>query len=252
LVLGRVAYPGSYAILYGMATLSLFMGWVSFLFIKEPRLDLPPVAKTRPPLFAEAWSLVKSDRSFMLYIVSRALLTLSFAGTSFFPVFLVEAHNLPVSVSGTFALITAATFVVVNPLLGAVADRVGYKPVFVVSFASLVTGAILGLLGVPRPISFGLIALAAISQSVNLFAFNMTLEFAPKGQIPTYIGVSGLFVGIAAPLAVVIGYLVDRLGYDVMFWITGVTAGLGMLVMLFGVEEPRVARRRLNQPDTPI
>ena len=206
----------------------------------------------REPVVREAVLLLTSNRSFTLYIVSRAFLIISFAGTAFFPVYLVETYGLPDSVSGVFALITAATFVVVNPVLGLMADRVGYKPVFVTSFASLGAAAVLGAIGMPATVAYVLIVLTAISQSVNMFAFNMTVEFAPPGQVPTYIGVSGLLIGLAALLSLAVGRLVDLYGYLVVFLVTGATALLGMAVMVFGVEEPRVAQRRLNHPDTPI
>lgn len=252
-VLDAVAFPGNYALLYGLASLVLYLGWVAFLFVKEPRVaPVREPAVERGPVLREAMVLLRSNRSFTLYIVSRAFLIVSFAGTAFFPVYLVETHGLPDSITGVFALITAATFVVVNPALGWLADRKGYKPVFIVSFISLGTASLLGAANLATPGAFVLIVLTALSQSVNMFAFNMTVEFAPPGQVPTYIGVSGLIIGLAALLALLVGQLVDRFGYAAVFWVTGVTAVLGLLVMQFGVEEPRVAQRRLNQPDTPI
>jgi hypothetical protein len=251
-VLDRISYPASYGFLYVIGTAVLFMGWVSFLFIKEPVSVPISTDGGRPPRFREAATILRDNRSYLLYNVSRALLIISFAGTAFFPVYLVERHGLPVSVSGVFALITAATFVLVNPILGRVADRIGYKPVFIVSFVSLSLAAILGLVGLPQPVSYVLIFFTALSQSVNMFAFNMTMEFAPPGQVPTYIGITGFLVGLVAPLAVLTGRLVDHFGYGAVFLVTGITAVAGLVVMALGVEEPRVATRRLNQPDTAI
>lgn len=261
LVLDRLAFPGNYSLLYGLATTVLFLALLVFSFVREPRGEgyaEAPAASARgsslPPVtLRERIRLVLGgNANFRRYIVARGLLVLAFATTSFFPVYLVETFGLPDSVSGLFAVLTAATFVLVNPILGLVGDRVGYKPIFVASFLALTSASIVGLLGVEAPGAYVLIVLTAISQSVNLLAWNMTVEFAPAGQVPSYIGVSGFFIGLVAPLGVVTGILVDLFGYGALFALTGAAALAGLAVMVVGVEEPRVAHRRLNQPDLPI
>ncbi|MFW6292539.1 MAG: MFS transporter, partial [Spirochaetota bacterium] len=254
LILERVAYPANYSLLYGIATGVLMLGLLVMSFVREPRRR-DPVPQIATGLWASVERIRRvlgGNRNFRVYIVARGLLVLAFATTSFFPVYLVEEFGLPDSVSGLFAVITAATFVVVNPIFGRLGNRVGYKPVFVVSYVSLGLAAAVGLFAVTAPWAYVLIAFTATSQSVNLLAWNMTVEFAPEGQVPSYIGVSGFFIGLVAPLGILTGVIVDVFGFAGLFVMTAVTAACGLLVMLFGVEEPRVVRRRVNQPDVPI
>lgn len=258
IILDGVAFPGNYALLYGIATVILLLGMLAFSFVREPprpasAVPPPRVIATGPAAMKERMARVLGgNRNFVTYIVARGFLILAFATTSFFPVYLVEEFGLPDSASGVFAVITAATFILVNPIFGRVGNRIGYKPVFVVSYLALAAAALVGLLGMRAPWSYVLIALTATSQSVNLLAWNMTVEFAPVGQIPSYIGVSGFFIGLVAPFAIVTGAIVDRFGFNGLFVMTALTAVAGLIVMAVGVEEPRVARRRLNQPDLPI
>lgn len=254
LILERVAFPANYSLLYGIATAVLMLGLLVMSFVREPRRRHPvPQIATGPRASVERIRRVLGgNRNFRVYIVARGLLVLAFATTSFFPVYLVEEFGLPDSVSGLFAVITAATFVVVNPIFGRLGNRVGYKPVFVVSYVSLGLAAAVGLFAVTAPWAYVLIAFTATSQSVNLLAWNMTVEFAPEGQVPSYIGVSGFFIGLVAPLGILTGVIVDVFGFAGLFVMTAITAACGLLVMLLGVEEPRVASRRVNQPDVPI
>lgn len=248
-VLERVAYPGNYSLLYGIATSVLFVGLFAFSRIREPDGE----AVQHPlPARERVKRVVGSSRSYRWYLVARGALILSFATTSFFPVYLVQRFALPDSVSGIFAIITAATFVLINPLLGRMGNRVGYKPVFLTSFAALVGAAAVGLLAVPERAAYTLIAFTAIAQSVNLLAWNMTVEFAPPGEVASYVGVTGLFVGLVGPLSIVTGFVVQWFGYEGLFVMTGLTGIAGFLAMAAGVEEPRVMQRRLNQPDMPI
>jgi len=254
LVLDRVAFPNNYALLYAIAFVVLCGGLVAFAFIREPEpVPSDDDARSARMSLRERITLVLGGNSnFRRYIVSRALLILAFATTSFFPVYLVEEFGLPDSASGVFAVLTAATFILVNPVFGRIGNRVGYKPIFVVSFLSLAAAAVVGLLGVPAPAAYVLVVLTATSQSVNLLAWNMTVEFAPGGQVPSYIGVSGLFIGLVAPLGLLTGWIVELFGFGALFVTTAITALGGLAVMAIGVEEPRVAQRRLNQPDMPI
>lgn len=254
LILERVAFPANYSVLYGIATGVLMVGLLVMSFVREPRRQAPaPVVATGVRASLERITRVLGgNRNFRVYIVARGLLVLAFATTSFFPVYLVEEFGLSDSVSGLFAVITAATFIVVNPIFGLLGNRVGYKPVFLVSYVSLGLASAVGLFGVAAPWAYVLIAFTATSQSVNLLAWNMTVEFAPEGQVPSYIGVSGFFIGLVAPLGILTGVIVDIFGFAGLFATTAVTAACGLAVMLFGVEEPRVVRRRLNQPDVPI
>ncbi len=254
LILERVAFPANYSLLYGIATGVLMLGLLVMSFVREPRRrhPVPQIATGARASVERIRRVLGGNRNFRVYIVARGLLVLAFATTSFFPVYLVEEFGLPDSVSGLFAVITAATFVVVNPIFGRLGNRVGYKPVFVVSYVSLGLAAAVGLFAVTAPWAYVLIAFTATSQSVNLLAWNMTVEFAPEGQVPSYIGVSGFFIGLVAPLGILTGVIVDVFGFAGLFVMTAITAACGLLVMLLGVEEPRVARRRVNQPDVPI
>ena len=253
-ILDRVAFPGNYSLLYAIASVILFAGMIAFAKIREPTHRVRPTAGPQASSggLARVRSVLASNPDFRAYIVARGLLILAFASTSFFPVYLVERFDLPNSASGIFAVITAATFVLVNPVFGWVGNRIGYKGIMLASYGSLAAAALIGLFTVPAPWAYALIVCAAISQSVNLLSWNMTIEFAPPGQVPTYIGVSGFCMGIVAPFAILSGVIVGAFGFAGLFVMTFVTAIAGAAVMAVGVVEPRVARRRINQPDFPI
>ena len=253
LILERVAFPVNYALLYAIATVILTAGMIVFAQIRESPSRAPaPDSLSNASRISRVTGLLRTDAHFRAYIVARVFMVLSFAGTSFFPIYLVERFGLPDSESGVFAIITAATFVIVNPVFGRIGNRVGYKPVMVVSYGALGVAAVLGFVGVETPWAYALVACTAVGQSVNLLAWNMTVEFAPPGQVPTYIGVSGFLIGIVAPLAILTGVVVDVFGFNGLFVMTGFTAAAGGIIMGFGVREPRVRQRRLNQPDVPI
>ncbi len=249
LILSRVGFPGNYSLLYGIATAILFVGLLVFSTIREPA---GKAVERSLSLRSRVRRVIASSRSYRAYLVARGFLVLAFATTSFFPIYVVERFGLPDSISGVFAIITAATFILVNPVFGRLGNRVGYRPVFLIAFVALAAAGVVGLLGPGRYLAYSLIAFTAVGQSVNLLAWNMTVEFAPEGEVPSYVGVTGLFVGIVGPLSVVTGLIVDWVGFGGIFVMAIVCGICGFLVMMLGVVEPRVMQRRLNQPDMPI
>jgi Na+/melibiose symporter-like transporter len=248
-ILSRLAFPGNYSLLYGVATVVLFAGLVVFATIREPAGK----AVERPlSIGKRVRRVLGSSRSYRAYLIARGFLILAFATTPFFPIYIVERFELPDSVSGLFAIITAATFILVNPVFGRLGNRVGYRPVFLIAFVSLAAAGIVGLTGPGQYLAYSLVAFTAVGQSVNLLAWNMTVEFAPEGEVPSYVGVTGLFVGLIGPLSIVTGLLVDWVGFAGVFVMALAAGVIGFFVMLLGVEEPRVMQRRINQPDVPI
>jgi len=181
----------------------------------------------------------------------RGILVISFATTGFFPVYLADSFELSDSAAGLFSVITAVTFVVVNPAFGRIGNKIGYKLLFVISFVGLASASMIGLMQVTLPSAYLLIVLAALSRAVNLLSFNMTVEFAPAGRVPSFIGVSGLFIGLVAPFGLLLGTLVDHFGYCALFVVTGVTSLLGLIVLTVGVAEPRRSTVALTRPDIP-
>lgn len=269
-ILERTVFPANYTLLFAIATGTLFAGWYVFSRVREPSpaaadgaataaAEPAPAGPVRGPTpmrtlrrsVAIARDVLASSAGFMAYNAMRVVLMLSFAATAFFPVYIVDRLGLGDGAAGVFSILTAATFVVVNPAFGFVGDRIGYKPLFVVSFVALIACSAIGLFATSAFWLYSLIVLSAISRSVNLFAWNMTIEYAPPGRTPSFIGASGLVIGLVAPLAIATGWIVDAFGYGALFAFTGATAIAGATILLLRVREPRLAHREINRPDAP-
>jgi MFS family permease len=248
-VLANIRYPINYTVLFGIATVLLFAGLYSMSRVREPHRAVE--AGERRSVAQRIRFVLGSSASFRWYVVMRSILVISFATTGFFPVYLADSFGLSDSAAGLFTVITAVTFVLVNPAFGRIGNRVGYKLLFGISFAGLIGASVIGITQASLPTAYLLVVLASISRAVNLLSFNMTVEFAPPGRVPSFIGVSGLFMGLIAPLALLLGIVVDHFGYSALFVVTAVTSAAGLAVLIFGVSEPRRATAPLTRPDIP-
>ena len=243
-ILATVAFPLDYGILFIVAFVLLMLCFLVMVFVVEPpAATVKPRAPIRDYL-GRLPALLRANPSFTWFIVARMFFINAFATTAYFPVHLVQEFGLPDAATGIFTLITAGTFIVVNPVLGWLADRSGHKRNFVVANLAVGAGAILGLTSNYYPLSILMIALAAVARSVRLLSgFPMTMDFCREHEVPTYIGIVGLFLAPASLLSILTGVAAERFGLDALFAIAVGLSIVSLGIFLFLVPEPRSGSR---------
>ena len=211
------------------------------LFVREPEA---PQVRTRSGVrerLGDLPGLLRSDRDFTRYFAARALAVM---GRMAVPFYVLEAGTrMPIS-GGRLGLLTGA-FVfsqsVGNLFWGMVADRRGFREVFLVSLAVWILSALLlmqsptfgWLLGVFAGLGAGL-------GGFQMSAQNLVLEFGSRHNLPMRIAVANSASElVAAAGAIAGGLLVVLLSYHAVFWIAIVFQSLAFAIVVFGVREPR-------------
>jgi MFS family permease len=238
-ILREVIFPMNFAILYLIGSLVFVLNLIVFSRVIEPEDDRQNIVPSSMPILEEAWSILVREKSFRWYVISRSLLTLSYSTCAFFPVYLVKRFSLGDEASGMFVIISAVTFIFINPVLGWMGDRFGYKLVLALTGGTLLLASLLGEFGLSYHLMLGLIVFSAMGRTGNLLMNNMAIEYALPGFVPVYIGVTGLIVGIISPLGIVAGVLVEQRGFPALFCMTGIMALLSLLATVLLVTEPR-------------
>ena len=243
LILARMPFPANYAYLYMISSIFFTGNLLLFSRIREPEAEEDPPAVPGVHIFRELLSILRENRSFAWFIAAKAFLVIAHAATAFFPLYLIDRFGLDDSASGTFVIIAAVTSVVLNPVLGRMGDRAGYRLVMIVGALGMVAAAVLGLVSTRGSLAYGLIVFTTVGRMVNYLSWNMSVEYAPKRQVPTNVGVSGVVVVIISPLGLAAGFLADRFGYGSIFAMAGGMALPALLVLVFLVKEPRTLSR---------
>jgi MFS family permease len=142
----------------------------------------------------------------------------------------------------------AFTMAILNPVIGGVADRVGYKRIIALGLAIHVPVALL-FVAATRPSHLILIRLAegALSAMVNTVAMAYAGSIAPKNREGSVMGFFNtfMFMGFGAgPL--IGGYLAARFGMNAPFYVmAGVLAGaLVPVLLLLPEQEGRLTRQQ--------
>ena len=239
-VLGRVSFPANFALLVFIGFGMLIMCIPSVALIKEPdaKKTLPPVPFKE--LVGIVGSMLWGNLSLRWYILGRMLYALAFASYSYFAVYLLGKFSLDPSEVGIFTVVIAATFVVVNPVLGLFADRRGHLGNHVIGMLSLAVANVIVILSPWYPLSiFALVFGAVTHTSMMVSGFALPMEFGEDHEIPIYIATVGIFVGVVSIAILFLGIAAERWGYPVIFWICAASGLVAAAVFAFKVVEPR-------------
>lgn len=230
-------YAVTFLAAFALTTLGLGM----LLAIREPQ---PPEVRTPTHLgdrLRDLPALLRSDRGFTVYFLCRALATM---GRMAAPFYILQASD-SIGLSGTNIGILSTAFVLANSVAnlgwGILADRTGFKRVFVLALA-LWSASVAALMTATTLSGFVLVFLG-IGTGMGGFmmaAQNMVLEFGSRTDLPLRIAVANSaqeLVGAVGPLLG--GVLAVTFGRESVY---GVAIGFqvaAIAVLALFVDEPR-------------
>ena len=133
---------------------------------------------------------------------------------------------------GTYLMVQNVAFMCFAFVLGLLADRKGNRLVILILYSILPLCpwsaiAITKYASVAAKPWLYMAVYAVIGAAITLhqILLNYILEYSPKEKHPTYIGTFNSIMAVGAVLPVVLGFLIDRLGFGPVF------IGLGCLLV---------------------
>jgi MFS family permease len=230
-----------YAVTFLAAFALTSLGLAMLLIMREPE---PPDVRAPTQLgdrLRDLPALLRGDRGFTWYFVCRALATI---GRMAAPFYILQAGDT-IGLSGTTVGVLSTAFVLANSVAnlgwGLLADRTGFKRVFVlalglwiVSVAALMTASTLpGFVAVFLGIGTGM-------GGFQMAAQNMVLEFGHRQDLPLRIAVANSaqeLVGAIGPLLG--GVLAVTFGRATVYEVAIAFQLAAITVVLLWVDEPR-------------
>lgn len=235
-VLGN-GYGATFLLSFGLTSVGLLM----LLFVREPETPrvLERVAVLRR--LREVPELLRADRGFTRYFVARALATMGRMAMPFYWLYAKSRLALSADELGAVSAAFILALSIGNLAWGLIADRRGFRTVFLASLATWMLSVLLllGADGVPRLLAV-FAGLGAGSGGFQMSAQNLALEFGRRRNLPMRIAVANSAANFVAAVGAVLGgVLAGLLSYVGVFWIAlGFQAAAFALVSL-AVDEPR-------------
>jgi MFS family permease len=240
-VLGN-GYSVTFLLAFGLTTLGL----LALLAVREPE---PPRMRSPSRLLdrlRDLPELLRSDRSFTRYFIARALANM---GRMAIPFYVLYAGN-QIGLSGTNLAILTPCFLLANTLTnllwGSIADRTGFRLVFLGSLGVWILSALL-LMNSTQLAGFAVsfVALGAGFGGFMMSAQNLVLEFGAREDLPMRIAVANSAAELVGTVGPLLGGLLAAAGsYALVFWVAVAFQATAMVVVVLFVDEPR--RRAQN------
>jgi MFS family permease len=239
--LGEDPDIAGYSYTFVLAFVLTTCGLLSLAFMKEP---MPPTLRRRSSVGArlrEIPALLRADRAFTRYVTARALAT---AGRMALPFYILFAGTSIELTGGNLGILTVAFTLagtVSNLLWGAMADRTGFRLVYLLSVGLWVLTTVLlifssGLLMT----TLVFIGIGAAVQGFQNASMNLTLEFGHRDDLPVRIAIANSVsetAGTIGPLAG--GAIAALFGYQVLFFTSVAFLIAGGVMVALQVPEPR-------------
>jgi MFS family permease len=233
-------YAATFLLGFGLTSVGLLM----LLFVREPASpQVREPSRVRERL-RELPALLRSDRAFTRYFLARALATIGRMAVPFYVLFakgrLELSGELMGQISGAFIFAQS-----MGPFLGGlVADRRGFRFVFLASLATWMVGVVLlmntqseaGLVGVFAALGAGL-------GGFQMSAQNLVLEFGSRRNLPMRIAVANSASELVGAVGAIAGGLLTfAVSFSAIFWTALAFQAAAFATVLFFVEEPRYRR----------
>ncbi|MEM1435868.1 MAG: MFS transporter, partial [Pseudomonadota bacterium] len=242
-LLGQNPDAAGYGYTFLIAFVLTSIGLGSLLFMREPE---PPLVRPRQSLWAtvgELPGLMGADPAFARYVLARALAT---CGRMAMPFYIVYAST-QMDITGQKLAVLTIGFTLAgtisNLLWGAIADRSGFRRVFLLSIALwLLATTALAITSALWMLLLVFVGVGAAAQGFQHSSMNLTLEFGRREDVPQRIAVANTTSELAGAIAPVAGgLLAASFGYGTMFTVAMALLLCGGLLVVLYVPEPRFA-----------
>lgn len=240
IMLKKIAPPWDFASCFFIASALYIISWFFFKQTREPLKIAESNLDISKPLGHEVFTILKKDKVFRSFLISRFISQFGMMAFAFYTVFAVKHLGMSTITAGIMTSILMITQVIANPVLGRIADKWSRKWVLVLGSAISALSALLALL-IKNPDLFVLVFILMGIGGAAFWTIGLTisLEFGPEDQRPTYVGMANTLIAPSAILAPLLGgFLADSFGYSVTFIVSAVFGLISMITLTTMVKDP--------------
>jgi MFS family permease len=242
------AFGNGYATTFMLAFLLTSLGLLALAFVREPE---PPDVRPRSELLrrlAEVPALLRADGDFAAYLVARSLATAGRIGVPLYVLYAKEQVAIGGAELATLTIVFSLAQSASNFLWGVIADRLGFRAVFLGS-VGLWLASVVALLATTEAAGLAGVAVCFGGVGAGLGGFMMgsqslVLEFGDRADLPLRIAAANTTSELMGGLVMLAGAAVATVAPLSVILVAGVVLKIGaMVVIAVRVREPRTRAR---------
>ncbi len=247
-ILYAVAFPTDFALLF---ILAFVFTMTSFFFLTRIT-EVPSVRRgdlfPESDIIADVKRILKENNNFRYFLTADILTVMALSASSFYAVYALEQYNLSSSYAGTFTGVMMLSNIAATILFGYIADAYGHKVNLLAYAGCTALGGMIAIIS-PNVLVYGFVffflACGSTIQMISRLSF--VAELSSEEDRPVYIGIVNTFTAPSAFMGLLFGWLIPKVGYEMIFLIASLIAGLSFLILYRSVTEPRNIMTNGNQ-----
>lgn len=234
-------FPQNFVYCFAIAATGITVSWAFLALTREPVQAVQTPRRENRQYLAELRPLLQQDHNFRRFLVARLLLALSGMGAGFLTVSAIQRWGISDSTVGWYTAATLLGQTFGNLLFGLLADRYGHKLTLELSGAAALLSFGLAWLAPTPEWFFAVFVLQGVSNGgILVSGIMVVLEFSPPQRRPTYAGLANTLTGVVSAAAPLLGTLMAGIDYGLLFAMSTVVALVGVVLMRYRVQEPRL------------
>ena len=240
IALVKINLPYNYPVVFLAAFIAFILSWLSLNQTKESNRIVQPVQDLAEPFWRKIGLILKQDKVFNGFLISRFLAQFGMMAFAFYTVYAVKELGMDNIAVGILTSILFITQTVANPILGWLADKWSRKWILVFGSLCTILSVFLALM-IHNTDWFALPFILCGVANTAYWTIGMTfsLEFGAPHEKPTYVGMSNSLVAPATIVAPLIGgVLADMFSYSVTFYVSIFFGILTLFFLILLVRDP--------------
>ncbi len=245
LVIGSFVFPLNFAILFLAASVILMVSYYFLISIREISHEDEETnadALNAGSLSERMKFILRERRNFRNYIAADFLLLMSLSANSFFAVYGLQKFSLPSSHAGIYTVVLMASLAAGNIAFGYLGDRKGHL-INLRVLASCSAAASLSAFLISSVFMYYLViifmGMTLCIQGISRLSF--AAELSREKERVAYLALLNFLTAPAFLFGIAAGYIIESMGYNVLFLVTAAFALLSLFILLTKVHEPRKA-----------
>lgn len=242
-------FPLNFTLLFTLSSCSFIAATLAFAQIKETPDDAEQPHHSLKAQLVRAPALLKQNPAFRRYLLVRVLLNMTRLSEPFYPILALDVLGAPASMVGLYLSAMTLASILSNLLWQRVERARGVH--FLIRISSLLT-ALTPLLAAALPwlmrsvgftverhgafpayLFIGVFLLAGGSESGRIIGLMaLLLGVAPDEERASYIGLVNTVLGVVSFLPILSGAIIDRIGFEPIFFVATGLLLLGHLITL--------------------
>jgi MFS family permease len=250
-LVGLNAFGNGYAATFMLSFILTSLGITALTFVREPQSlsvrDKPARLRER---LADIPAMVRADPNYRRFLFARGLGALGTTAVPFYILYVGKFDGLSGMTLGYFSLAFLLPQTISNLVWGKIADRSGYRLVFLLSVGLWCLATVLLIFG--SSLALFLIAFCGLGAGLAGYmvaAQNFVLEFGEPHELPMLIAVSDTVSHVMMVIGPLLGGLIaTHLDYVYVFWLAIAFKATAVLTV-WRLQEPR-RRFKLERMET--